>query len=70
MYTEIREQTKTVMTELLEVANLKAGDIFVVGCSSSEILGQKIGKGSSPEAANAVFDVIYNILKEITQGLL
>ena len=61
MYIEIREQTKTVMTELLEVANLKAGDIFVVGCSSSEILGQKIGKGSSPEAANAVFDVIYNI---------
>ena len=64
MYIEIREQTKTVLTELLEVANLKAGDIFVVGCSSSEILGQKIGKGSSPEAANAVFDVIYNILKE------
>ena len=64
MYTEIKEQTKTIMTELLEVANLKKGDIFVVGCSSSEIIGQKIGKGSSPEAANAVFEVIYDILKK------
>lgn len=64
MYTEIKNQTKTIMTELLEVANLKKGDIFVVGCSSSEIIGQKIGKGSSPEAANAVFEVIYDMLKK------
>ena len=64
MYTEIKNQTKTIMTELLEVANLKKGDIFVVGCSSSEIIGEKIGKGSTPEAANAVFEVIYEILSE------
>ena len=64
MYTKIKEQTKIIMTELLEVAGLKKGDIFVVGCSSSEIIGQKIGKGSSPEAANAVFEVIYDILKK------
>ena len=64
MYTEIKEQAKTIMTELLEVAKLKKGDIFVVGCSSSEIIGQKIGKGSSPEAANAVFEVIYDMLKK------
>lgn len=64
MYTEIRKQAETAVTELLEVANLKKGDIFVVGCSSSEIIGEKIGKGSSPEVANEVFAVIYNILKE------
>ena len=64
MYTEIKKQTKTIMTELLEAANLKKGDIFVVGCSSSEIIGKKIGKGSSPEAANAVFEVIYEMLKK------
>ena len=64
MYTEIRKQAEAAVTELLEVANLKKGDIFVVGCSSSEIIGEKIGKGSSPEVANEVFAVIYNILKE------
>ena len=64
MYEEIREQTRVIMTELLEVANLKSGDVFVVGCSSSEIIGQKIGKGSSPDAAKAVFEVIYEILNK------
>ena len=64
MYTEIKNQTKTIMTDVLEAANLKKGDIFVVGCSSSEIIGEKIGKGSSPEAANAVFSVIYEMLSE------
>ena len=64
MYEEIRNQTKKIIDELLAEAKLKKGDIFVVGCSSSEILGQRIGKGSSPEAANAVFDVIYSTLKE------
>lgn len=64
MYTEIKKQAETVVTELLEVANLKKGDIFVVGCSSSEIIGQRIGKGSSPEVANEVFAVVYKILKE------
>ena len=64
MYTEIKKQAETVVTELLEVSNLKKGDIFVVGCSSSEIIGEKIGKGSSPEVANEVFAVIYNILKK------
>ena len=28
MYTEIKNQAKTIMTELLEVANLKKGDIL------------------------------------------
>ena len=64
MYTEIKKQTKIIMTDVLAAANLKKGDIFVVGCSSSEIIGEKIGKGSSPEAANAVFSVIYEILDE------
>lgn len=64
MYEEIAEQAKTALTELLQVARLKAGDLFVVGCSSSEIGGKKIGSASNVEAANAVFDAIYSILKE------
>lgn len=62
LYKQITENTVAAMTELLETAELKAGDIFVVGCSSSEILGSKIGKGSSYDAAQAVFDVIYPMI--------
>ena len=64
MYEEIKQAAAAAMTELLETAKLKPGALVVVGCSSSEILGQKIGKGSSPEAAQAVVDAILPILEE------
>lgn len=64
MYKEITKQAKTVVTELLEQAKLKPGALLVVGCSSSEMVGQRIGKGSSMEAAQAAFEGIYPLLKE------
>ena len=57
-------QVKTAVEELIEKANLKSGDLLVVGCSSSEIVGNEIGHGSSLEAAEAVFEGIYPVLKE------
>lgn len=53
------EQATAVMKELGEKAKLKAGDIVVVGCSTSEIIGSKIGTNSSPDVAGVVFEAIY-----------
>ena len=64
MFEDVKKEAKTAVCELVETANLKAGDILVVGCSSSEIVGGNIGKSSSLEAAEAVFGAIYPILKE------
>ena len=64
MYEEITGQAKQAVTELLERARLEPGDIFVVGCSSSEVGGHRIGSDSSPEVAQAILDGIYPILKE------
>ena len=64
MYEEIKRASAEAMTELLEVSKLREGSLVVVGCSSSEILGQRIGKGSSPEAAQAVVDAILPILED------
>lgn len=64
MFEEISGQAHQAVLELLEVSGLKAGELFVVGCSSSEVVGQRIGKGSSMEAAKAVFDGIYPVLRE------
>lgn len=50
--------------EIIETAKLKQGNILVVGCSTSEIVGDKIGTNSSPEAAKAVFDGIYVAARE------
>ena len=64
MYEEITLQAQMVVSELLEQANLKPGSLFVIGCSSSEMVGKQIGKGSSLEAAQAAFCGIYPILQE------
>ncbi|MEG0924532.1 MAG: TIGR01440 family protein [Anaerovoracaceae bacterium] len=63
-YDEIKKQAEQAITELLEVTHLKEGDIFVIGCSSSEIKGEHIGKGSDINAAKAVYDGVYPILKD------
>ena len=63
-YTKIRSEAKIAVSELVEAAKLEAGDILVIGCSSSEIVGGHIGKASSPDTANAVFEEIYTVLKE------
>lgn len=67
MYEEITKQARTVVTELLEQAHMKPGSLLVIGCSSSEMVGKRIGKGSSMEAAQAAFAGIYPVLKE--QGI-
>ena len=67
MLDTVKTQAETAIRELIEVAGLRQGDLVVIGCSSSEIVGERIGKGSSLEAARAVFDGIYPILKE--QGI-
>jgi len=64
MFDSVTKQANTALLELLEVAKLKVGDIFVVGCSSSEIVGGKIGKQSSFEAARAIFSGISPELRE------
>ena len=60
---QIEAQARTAAVELIDAAGLEAGDILVVGCSSSEVLGGRIGKASSQEAAAAVFDGIYPVLQ-------
>ena len=60
----IEAQARQAVTELLEAAHLKTGDLFVVGCSSSEIIGGRIGKNSSMEAAGAVYRGIALVLAE------
>lgn len=64
MFDRIVEESRAMILELLTVAPLSRGDIIVVGCSSSEIVGERIGKGSDVNAAGAVLEGIYPILSE------
>ena len=68
MFEQIKEQAESAVRELLEVSKLQPGELLVIGCSSSEIMGERIGKGSSMEAARAVYDGIAPVLEE--KGIL
>ena len=60
----VRQQSRQAMEELLAAADTAPGDIVVVGCSSSEILGERIGHGSSFETAKAVLEGLLPPLRE------
>ena len=64
MIETIKEQVKSAVREVCEASKIQKGEIFVIGCSSSEITGGTIGKNSSEEVGKAVFDSAYEVLKE------
>lgn len=62
--TQIGEEAYRAAKEILEEAHLEQGDLFVVGCSTSEVGGAGIGTYSSPEVAEVVFGGIYQATQE------
>lgn len=64
MTEQIRETCYRAMTESIAAAKLRPGDVVVVGCSSSEVLGEKIGTHSSLETAQAIFEGLYAAAQE------
>ena len=59
---EIRSAAASAALALCEAAKLRRGSIVVVGCSTSEVLGERIGTGSSPDTARAILDGLLSVL--------
>lgn len=57
----IRQEAKLATEELIKKAKLGKGDLLVIGCSTSEVVGNTIGTDSSIDAAKYVFEGIYEI---------
>jgi uncharacterized protein (TIGR01440 family) len=64
MANNLYEQASLTVAEIIEKASLGKGDILVVGCSTSEIIGDRIGTNSAPEVAAEVFDALYSSAKK------
>lgn len=64
MLDQIKAQSREAAALLVEAAKLQPGDILVVGCSSSEVAGEKIGSASSPQIAQAILDGILPVVRE------
>ena len=63
-FKKIMEQSRTAALEICDASKIKPGQIFVVGCSSSEILGDRIGTATNMDAAQAVYDGVSSVLSE------
>lgn len=59
---QITNELKTALEELFTETDLAAQQIFVVGCSTSEVIGARIGTHSSLEVARAIWDVLSDLI--------
>lgn len=61
---KIKKDVRQIILELLDVADLKPYDDLVIGGSTSEIIGKRLGSETNMEVARVVIDTIVPILKE------
>lgn len=61
---KIGADTRQILLDVLDKAALVEGDIFVLGLSSSEVVGGHIGQNSSLEVGQVIVKTILNILEE------
>ena len=59
---EVETQAARAMTELVTLARLRSGQLVVVGCSTSEVSGSRIGTDSAPAVGEAIFRGIQSVL--------
>ena len=65
MQNTILQETEHVIAELLTLTNPTAGDLFVLGCSTSEVSGAQIGKSGSLTIAEAIYSAIAPALEKM-----
>jgi uncharacterized protein (TIGR01440 family) len=61
---EITRQAAAALSQLLDQANMKKGQVLVVGCSTSEVRGKKIGSDGAMDVAGAILDGLLPLLEE------
>src|SRR5690625_1480743 len=64
MHERIKNDMEHVVDEWIASDFLEAGDLFVVGCSTSEVAGKQIGTSGSEEIAKVLFESLQRLAKE------
>ena len=58
---QIRSDAAAAAAQLMEAAALHKGQIVVIGCSSSEVVGHQVGSWSTPEVGQAIYDGLQSV---------
>ncbi|HKL87107.1 MAG TPA: TIGR01440 family protein [Treponemataceae bacterium] len=64
MLEQVIQDLLRALNELYEVSKVETGGVLVVGCSTSEVMGRKIGTGGSESVAADLFSTIQNFCLE------
>ena len=62
MLEQVRKEAHAAAQQICEAAKLRQGQILVVGCSTSEVTGHKVGSYSSPELGQAIYEGMQEVL--------
>lgn len=60
----VRRDAEEVVEEWLTSGNLKKGAVFVIGCSTSEVAGERIGTSGSEELAAVLYESFVPLVKK------
>lgn len=63
LHEQVRREAANAAAQLAEAARLHKGQIVVVGCSTSEVVGKKVGSWSTPEVAAAIFEGLSSVFE-------
>ena len=63
MLEQIRNEARLAAEQICQAGKLQKGQILVVGCSTSEVTGHKVGSDSSPEIGQAIYEGIQQALQ-------
>ena len=58
---QVKEEAANAARQLADAAHLHRGQLVVVGCSTSEVVGHQVGSWSTPEVANAIFEGLNSV---------
>ena len=61
LLTQVRQQAADAAAQLAQAAHLHKGQLVVIGCSTSEVVGHNVGSWSTPEVAQAIFDGFHSV---------
>ncbi len=61
LHEQVRREAANAAAQLAEAARLHKGQIVVIGCSTSEVVGKKVGSWSTPEIAAAIFEGLSSV---------
>jgi len=61
----IQQQAEQILRELVEAASIRAGQIVVIGTSTSEVVGQRIGTGGAEAIAAELYAGLEKVRSEV-----